>query len=266
MLKKYYSIFRYIFVRSLQFRAEIIIYVFLDVIPFFVLIFLWNAVYANTTSIHSYTLPDIINYYILVILMQRLTASYFEGWRSEEIRMGKIDYYLTRPFSYIQEVVTKSMGDKLTTLAMSLPILTILYLVFINFFHLSVITIAPANIASFLIITIVAFFLQLVIALWIVLLTFWFEGSSGLEHFKWIVIALFSGQMIPFEFMPTWLKTGFNILPFKYINYVPIQVIQGKMTLQLNDYLSIFTVVIICVLITHLLWKKAIYKYSSAGG
>jgi ABC-type uncharacterized transport system permease subunit len=44
---------------------------------------------------------------------------------------------------------------------------------------------------------IVAHTIQFLIALWIVLLGFWFEGSSGLEHFKWIVLSLFSGAMIP---------------------------------------------------------------------
>ena len=99
MLKKYYLVFRYMFVRTLQFRAEIVVYSFLEVIPFFALFFLWGAVYSNQEIINSYSFANIVQYYILVIFIQRFTATHFEGWRSQEIRMGKIDYFLTRPFS-----------------------------------------------------------------------------------------------------------------------------------------------------------------------
>src|SRR5680860_1069207 len=109
MLRKYYLIFKYMFIRTLQFRAEIMIYSFLDIIPFLVLFFLWSAVYSGQEVINSYSFSDIIQYYILVIFIQRFTATHFEEWRSQEIRMGKIDYFLTRPFSYINEIISKEV-------------------------------------------------------------------------------------------------------------------------------------------------------------
>ncbi len=125
------------FIRTLQFREEIIIYAFLDVVPFFVLFFLWGAVYSNQQIINNYSFSDIVQYYILVVFIQRITATYFEGWRSQEIRMGKIDYFLTRPFSYINEILSKELGGKIVNLLISIPILTLFYIFSMKIFHVS---------------------------------------------------------------------------------------------------------------------------------
>lgn len=254
------------FIRTLQFREEILIYAFLDVIPFFVLFFLWRAVYSGQDVINNYSFSDIVQYYILVIFIQRITATYFEGWRSQEIRMGKIDYFLTRPFSYINEILSKELGGKIVNLMISIPVLTLFYIFSIKLFDVSKITLELSNFFVFLALLASAYAIQIMIALWIVLLTFWFEGSSGLEHFKWILISLFSGSTVPFEFMPLWLQKIFNILPFRYISYVPIQVIQGKMKLQTYDYIFISSTLVVMFLFSNFLWKKARFKYSSAGG
>lgn len=254
------------FIRTLQFREEIAIYAFLDVIPFFVLFFLWGAVYSGQETINNYSFSDIVQYYILVVFIQRITATYFEGWRSQEIRMGKIDYFLTRPFSYIHEIISRELGGKIVNLLISIPILTLFYLFSIKMFHVSKIILDLNNLFIFLGLLAVAYAIQIMIALWIVLLTFWFEGSSGLEHFKWILISLFSGSIIPFDFMPIWLQKVFNLLPFRYISYIPIQVIQGKMKLQTYDYTFISSTLVIMILFSNFLWRKARYKYSSAGG
>lgn len=266
MLKKYYQIFKYCFIRTLQFRAEIIVYSFLDIIPFFVLFFLWGAVYSGQTYINGYSYFDIVQYYIMVVFVQRITATYFEGWRSQEIRMGKIDYFLTRPFSYINEILSREIGGKIINLSISIPILTAFYFISIKIFSVPSIQLNLNNFFIFILLIVSAYAIQIMVALWIVLLTFWFEGSSGLEHFKWIVLSLFSGSTIPYEFMPIWLQKIFDFLPFKYTSYVPIQLIMGKISLTYKDYLSVILTLLVMFFITRILLKKALYKYSSAGG
>jgi len=113
---------------------------------------------------------------------------------------------------------------------------------------------------------IIAHTIQFFIALWIVLITFWMEGSSGLEHFKWIVLTLFSGAMIPVEFMPNWLKTLTNILPFRYVFSVPINILQNKYTLKTFDYIYLLVLMILTTVFTKILWSRAKLQYSSAGG
>ena len=253
-------------IRSLQFRTELVIYTFLDVLPFFVLVFVWQAIYQSQETIHSFTLPEITQYYLLVMFVERMISTHFEGWRAREIREGKIDYFLTRPFSYINEVFSKDIGGKLVSLTITIPIM-LLFVFFIS----KVIPVAPISlslfkVAIFLLFMMAAYLMQFIIAFWIVLLTFWFEGSSGLEHFKWITLSLFSGSMLPVEFMPEWLQTVYNVLPLKYLYAVPIRYLQGAVELSGSIVIQIALTLAIMLGITKILWKKANYLYSSAGG
>ncbi|MCB9801208.1 MAG: ABC-2 family transporter protein [Pseudomonadales bacterium] len=266
MLKKYLAIYRYMFIRSLQFRTELAIYVVLDVLPFFVLLFMWQAAFAGKDVINGFTLPQITQYYFLVMFIERVTSSYFENWRSTEIREGKIDYFLTRPFSYINEILSKDLGGKVVSLLISIPGLLAAMVLMSLIIPVEPLTITAIHATVFAGFLILGYFMQFCIALWIVLLTFWFEGSAGLEHFKWISVTLFSGAMIPIEFTPEWLQKIYAVLPLKYIFAVPINYIQGNILLTPRLGLEVFFSFLLMVGITKILWSKAVYRYSSAGG
>lgn len=254
------------FIRTLQFRAEVVVYSFLDVLPYFVHFFVWKAIFEQVDAINGFSLTQIINYYLLVIIIERLSATHFEGWRSEEIRMGKIDYFLTRPFSYISELYSKEVSSKLISIVFSIPVILIFFIANILIYNIDQSYITLSNILIFLVLMLLAHTIQFFIALWIVLITFWMEGSSGLEHFKWIVLTLFSGAMIPMEFMPNWLQNISNILPFKYVFAVPISILQNKYSLRITDYIYLATLLLCMTLFSKFLWAKAKLKYCSSGG
>ena len=254
------------FIRTLQFRAEVIVYSLLDVLPYFVLFFVWKAIFNQVDTVNNFTLSEIVNYYLLVIVVERLSATHFEGWRSEEIRMGKIDYFLTRPFSYISEIYSKEVSSKIISILFSIPVITTFFIANVSIYNIDHSYVTLSNLLLFLILMLVAHTVQFFIALWIVLITFWVEGSSGLEHFKWIVLTLFSGAMIPVEFMPNWLSSLTNMLPFKYVFAIPINILQNKYRLTSYDYLYLSVMLFSMVLISKILWSKAKLKYCSAGG
>ncbi|GIK84046.1 MAG: ABC transporter permease [Patescibacteria group bacterium] len=254
------------FIRTLQFRAEVVIYSFLDVLPYFVLFFVWKAIFKQVDTLNSFTLSEIVNYYLLVIVIERLSATHFESWRTEEIRMGKIDYFLTRPFSYLSEIYSKEVSSKLISILFSIPVISIFFIANVIIYNIDQSNITLQSLLIFLLMMLAAHTIQFFIALWIVLLGFWMEGSSGLEHFKWIVLTLFSGAMIPIEFMPNWLKTITNVLPFKYVFSVPITVLQNKYALGLYDYVYVAFILFGMAYISKVLWEKAKFKYCSAGG
>lgn len=266
MLKKYFAIYRYMFIRTLQFRTELVIYIILDMLPFFVLFFIWQAVFSDQETINSLTLPEVTQYYVLVMFIERFISTHFESWRAREVREGKIDYFLTRPFSFINEIFSKDVGGKLVSLAISLPSFLLFFLLIRVVMPVAPLSLTPTLIFFFILFMIAAYLMQFMIALWIVLLTFWFEGSAGFEHFKWITITLFSGAMLPVAFMPEWLETVYTALPFKFMYAVPIMYVQGTMHLSFSLVAHLATSLLVMAAFTQFLWSRAVYKYSSAGG
>ncbi|HEX7017389.1 MAG TPA: ABC-2 family transporter protein [Patescibacteria group bacterium] len=264
-MAKYIALLRYMVIRSLQFRSELVIWTILDAIPFLVLFLIWIGMYQDQDTIRGYTLHQTINYYLLVILIGAISDIHFEEWRSDEIRNGKIDFFLIRPLSYIHEILWKDIGGKVTYIAMFLPIF-LLFLGITASLNLGTFAFPLSRLVLFLPLLILAYLINFMIGLWIVLGTFWLEGSHGLQHFKWVTITLLSGSMLPLAFMPSWMSQIVHSLPLKYLYAVPIGVVQGTYQFGAVDAVYLSATVIGMFLFSRWLWSKAVYQYASVGG
>lgn len=269
-MRKHWAFFRQGLLIAFQFRAEVILWVILDILPFLVLAFVWQAIFISQGTDQlpgGQTLGYILQYYLLVALINRLSEDHFEEERSEEIRMGKIDLLLVKPYHYVYQVFTSSLSDKFLSLLWVLPSLVVFgWILFqidattIDFvFHWS-------QLATFLILLIFAYCIHFLISLCTVFLTFWFEGSSGLEHFKWASVAILSGSIMPIDLMPVWLADIIQTLPFQYLYAVPIMVLQGNYQVTVGDWGMLALTILGLAGVATLLWQWGQRTYSSAGG
>jgi len=263
---KYLILFQKAFIKSIEYRTEILVWLILDILPTLVMLMIWIGIYQGKTEIGGYKLNQMLQYYLLAMVIEGITASHFESWRIDQIIMGKIDYFLTRPLSYLAEVVLGHFGGKFFYSMVSLPVFVLLWT---GVSLISPIGLPHPNLLAvfwFMVLLILSSCINTLIALFIVLLGFWFEGAQGLEHFKWITLTLFSGIMVPISLMPIWLKNIVNFLPFKYLYAIPISVIQGIYQLTWQDVIYLFSFTGFLLLLNLITWKQAKYRYCSAGG
>ncbi len=266
MWKKYVARIKFGFIRSLSFRTEMVGWVILSIIPNLILFFIWSSVYGNQISVQGYDLGQLLQYFFLVMVINGVTGSHFEHWRAIEIRNGKIDFFLTRPFSYPLEILFSDIGSKIFYSLLSLPIFFISYYVLSFSFSLATFSIPFLSFIQFFIFLLFAYCVEFCFALLAVFLSFWFEGAEGLEHFKWITITVFSGSMVPLAFMPVWLQNVINALPFKYMYAIPVSIIQQKASLQTHDMIYMSGTLLFLILLLQFVWGHAVKKYASSGG
>jgi ABC-2 type transport system permease protein len=253
-------------IRSFEYRAELVGWIILSILPNVILLLVWQNIYSSHDTLAGYDLSSILQYYLISTLIGGITASHFENKRSIEIRQGKIDYHMTRPLPYPTEILLADIGGKIVYNAMALPSFFACFWLLSFVFPLGSLTFDIANVSQFVLLLFFGYCVEFCMALIAVLLTFWFEGADGLEHFKWMLITILSGAMIPFAFMPKWLLSIINVLPFKYMYAFPISVLQHRAVIGVNDLLYMAATVIGLYLILSALWKRAMYKYTSAGG
>jgi ABC-2 type transport system permease protein len=265
-IRKYSEIIKRSYIKAIAFRSEVFLWIVLDTLPMMVVLLVWASMYHNNTTFSGYDFSAILQYYFLVAIINGLTAAHFETWRVQEIRDGKIDYFLMRPYSYPLEILLREIGGKLFYMTFSLPFFAVTFLLISTLGSLSLPVIQPLSATIFLCLLVTTFATEFLIGRIIVYAGFWFEYSEGLEHFKWIVITLLSGWMIPTAMMPTWLGTLVESLPFKYMYSVPIGVLQNTRDLRVYDALYIGAFIAVLITINKLMWNKAQYRYSSAGG
>lgn len=225
-----------------------------------------GALYQQRTYIRTYTSQEVVFYFLMVGIIQGITSTHFESWRVEEIRLGKIDGYLTRPFSYLKEIILSDLAGKLFYLMLFTPFYFIFFQVVQRIAPFEIPAFHPAQIWIFLMLLVFAYFMELCFALLVVLIGFWFEGSQGLEHFKWISITLFSGSMLPIPFLPKWLQSIVNQLPFKYMYSVPINILQSRTYISYPDIAFILGSVTLLSALVWICYKKAVFLYTSSGG
>lgn len=266
MGRKALHVLKKAFIAAITYRSEIWLWFVLDQIPIIVTMLVWISLMQSHDTIAGYDLPSMLLYYFLSSFLTGLTGTHFETWRVEEIRMGRIDFYLTRPMSYIWQVFWHDVGGKTFYLLTSLPGYAVLFWIVNQNFPLAQLQFTWLSSLQFLWLLLFAYGVDFSLAMLTVLMGFWFEGAEGLQHFKWITLSLLTGSMMPVAVMPTWLQTVIAYLPFRYMISVPIGIIQGTAQLQLSDlswmvgYIAVFSLSIIW------LWRQARYAYASAGG
>jgi ABC-2 type transport system permease protein len=230
------------------------------------MVMIWGSIFADAANTRGYTLQLIIQYYLVMMIIDGVISSHFENWRVEEVRNGKIDYYLTRPIPYLLEILLRDIGGKLGYLTFAMPFFLLLFGVVAWLYELPALTANPVAWISFLVLVLGAYLVEFLLALTIVLLGFWFEGAEGLEHFKWIIISLFSGSMLPIVFMPGWMQEVVGWLPFQLMYAKPIGILQNTSWLTGVELSLLGGCIALQLLLNLWLWQKARYRYASAGG
>jgi len=254
------------FIKALEYRTELLVWIAITLFNTLILISIWLSIFRGSIEIRGLQMTQVIQYFLLATIINSITASHFESWRSREIREGKIDHYLTKPIAYPLQIFFADIGNRLFYMCLIVPLTLLMYLGCMYFFKINLPTVSLGSFFLFLFFLGAGYMIEFSLAMIAVLLSFWFEGAEGLEHFKWITITLLSGYMIPLPLMPSWLQHVVNALPLKYMYAVPIGILQSHQSIQLFDVAYLGGFLMFLYLFQKWLWGKAVKKYSSAGG
>jgi len=266
MPSKYLEFTKRAFIRSIEYRAEIFLWFLLDLLPFVVLFLVWLSIYTDRSTIQGVSLPQVLQFYFLVVIVSSVTDNHFEEWRVREVREGKIDFFLIRPFSYILELLLTHLGDKLLGMSIRAIMLVFAYIALQAFFPLNLPSVSAPELAIFTALLVMAFAIQTLLGLLIVLAGFWLDNASSLVNFKWLGLALFGGSLVPLPLLPGWLRSVVLALPLKYVFAMPVGVIQRTQVMTGGDWLYLTAFIAGLALVARFIWHRALVKYSSAGG
>jgi len=259
--RKYLNLLSLNFSKILQYRSEIIVWVFLDAIPFLVLFAILSSLYTQDETIRGLTLAQTSQYYLLVMLVSSMTDTHFENFRSEQVRTGKIDFFLTRPLSFFQEILLQDIAGRFFYFILYLPVILATSVVLqVQLFPVG------WQLATAVAVLISAYFINVMVSFWIVCGTFWLESAYGLEHFKMVSVTLASGALVPIAFMPDWLQTITRALPLKYLYAVPIEIMQGSYSLTSGDISYLAVIILFSGTFSWWLWRAAKRQYAGYGG
>lgn len=249
---------------GIQYRFHFIISMATVPLSLVIYYFLWQSIYTYTGQeiIRGFTLPAMIQYYVLSMIVGFFVWCDTDKWMEQDIKRGHIITMFTYPMKFMWQHLAFEIG--INSLGILLEMIPVFAIGFI-FFGLSV---APAfYFTAFLASVVLAFFLAFFISFNVGLSAFWLQKIEGIRRVRRTLLLFLSGGMIPLSFFPVWTQYVSHFLPFEYIRYVPIKIYLAEYSvigvlLQLG--LQVVWIVLL-YLLSQFVYKRAFKQFAGAG-
>lgn len=253
----------------MEYRTNFLINTILFVVVSAVVqMYLWHAVYSagDTAMIAGMNSGAMLLYIACSVMCYALTrGGRIERDTAETIRTGRLNNFLLKPLSYLLYAYTTAIAERISSVAFVLipSVLIVLPLSSSLGLALSV----PGSIAALAILFLAAT-MNFLMGLMISYLAFWLDEVWTFHAMKDISYALLSGMMVPLSALPDNLRMVSDLLPFRYLAYVPAGLITGSIDAaqfpQLFLGALIWTVLLIAMTVA--LWKLGLQRYGAFGG
>ncbi|WP_273755520.1 ABC-2 family transporter protein [Bartonella sp. MM73XJBT.G] len=232
--------------------------------PFMIQLLLWNALFSDTgDNINGFGFQDMMYYYAFALVFSRLNNGYgiIQSF-SKHVKEGQLEVYLTKPFSYMTQMLLPFLGE---SVLYAIPLIA-LFTVKLLLSYENISGLVMAFLLFFLIFVLsqlLCFFLSFAIAL----LSFWVIEYNILLSFSILSSALLGGTLLPPSFWPTWLIPLMKFNPYRFIISAPAEFLSTKNLAVFQQLMLGSIFYILCLLFfIHLVWKKGMKAYHGAGG
>ena len=267
-MKKYLSYFRLNFIKELQYRAAALAGLSTQFFFGFVFVSVYIAFYASGGKDLPITLSQTITY---IWLGQAFFAMINQFYRDEElmslVRSGNISYELTRPQELYFMWYAKLIGSRISkALLRCLPILIVSFIL-PKPYNLSLPD-SPISFLLFLVTLILGIILVTSIVIMYPIITTKTISEKGIIPVVITIADLFGGGIVPVPFLPKFIKTVGELLPFQYVSDIPFRIYSANVVT--SDVISCIIIqiiwIILLTIIGNLMLKNSLKKIVVQGG
>lgn len=247
----------------MRFYTGILTYVLFITVHYYI----WEAVYHGSggeIAINGFKLNEMITYIAVGWIARSFYFSNVDEEIDDIVRDGQISNYLLRPVSFHLMMLSKAIGESLFrvlffTGPICLAVFSLYPISFPKDFNAGV---------NFFLFTFASFLILAEINFLIGLLAFSLKSIQGISRAKYFLLQLFSGLLLPLSFFPNVIKNILEIMPFKYITYIPMQAYLGKLSTEelIKNYIWASVWCLILILLVELSWKRSVKHLTLQGG
>jgi ABC-2 type transport system permease protein len=268
-MKKYWHVVNVGIQNNLTYRFNFLARTLFGFIPLIAILYVWRTIYSGKgpdSTVGTYTLAEMISYYLLITVVDALTAVNEDDWQiATDIKDGNISQFLLKPIDYLIYRLCLFLSGRLTYLAVAvLPLLAFILCLHRYFLW-------PAGgtaLSCFLISTVLTALLQFFISYTMAMLAFWVLEVSTFIFILFAFEYIASGHLFPLDILPAGLQRVLYFTPFPYQLYFPVSIYMGKLSdLELLKGLFIqASWVVLSYALARLAWRRGIKHYSAVGG
>lgn len=245
----------------LQYRIAIWLWMVWWIVQLFAYMMVWSAV-AGARGVAGFQRADFVAYYLVLMVVGRLTRS-IDMWQLEvEIRLGRLTPKLLWPVDRIHESLTRWLSSSLLNLAVLAPLIPLLAVVLEPRIALTLERVLLAG-PALLVGMGVGFLWGHVVAL----AAFWTVRTMALYRLYILAGQLLGGVVAPLAILPAGLGSLSRLLPFYYTHGFAVEAFLGH--LEAQTYLQLLPVGLawlLCGLVVRqLVWRAGLRRYTAVG-
>jgi len=210
--------------RSLQYRSAYIAGALTNAFFGAIRSFVYIALYGAGGAVAGLTLSDVITYTWVTQALISIGSGWFSSDIAGTIRSGDVVTDLGRPWNFYGYWFSRSNGEKLFNL---ITRGSITYLIGVLYFGVRIPM--PGDLLMFAVSAVLALVVAFALTFMLNLTAFWLIEVTGVFLMANVLLAFFSGFLIPLAFLLPWMQVIANALPFQAITHLPAQVFLGKL-------------------------------------
>jgi ABC-2 type transport system permease protein len=267
VVRKYGHVINIGIQNTLVYRVNFLFRSVFGLIPLFATISLWRAIYAGKgDQVAGYTLAQMISYYLVVTLVDMLTAVAEDDWQiAADIKDGNISQFLLKPIDYLTYRLCLFGAGRVIYTAVALVPVTLFIFFQRRYFVLPTEWTTVGWLAVSLVCTgLLQFFISYTMAL----LAFWVLEVSTFIFMVYAFEYIAGGHLFPLDILPPAVARLLNFTPFPYLLYFPVNIYLERITGA-----ALYRGLIVQVLwvlaaygLARFAWNRGIRKYSAVGG
>jgi ABC-2 type transport system permease protein len=267
-VQKYLHVLNIGIQNQLVYRVNFLFRACFGLLPLIATISLWRTVYEGKpgADIAGYTLAQMISYYLVVTLVDMLTAVNEDDWQiAADIRDGNISQFLVKPIDYLKYRFCLFLAGRTIYTAVALIPVAIFIVVQRRYF------VAPPDVATFgwfTVSIVMTALLQFFLSYAMALLAFWVLEVSTFIFILFAFEYIAGGHLFPLDILPGWLAQSLMFTPFPYQLFFPVSIYVGKSAgTELFQGLAIQLFwVVASYAFARFMWARGIRKYTAVGG
>lgn len=259
-MKKYQLVFHIAVQELFQYRFNFFAGVFKYTFAILIYALIWQVVNQQSGE-EFFSEGGVLLYFALASVLFDFSNFHLVALE-EEIKLGYISKYLTRPISvfwfyFWTQAATIGIRAGLRLLILS-PVFFILFP-------------SPgptlAQLLMFVTFAICAYLFSFVFFFTLSTFVFWFHEVYAIRWMWMSILRVLSGIWIPLFLLPAAVVSVLQLLPFAHLVYTPIQVVLGKLPVvdALQPLVILLLWTALFVVVSRLVWRKAITAYESTG-
>lgn len=189
-----------------------------------ILYYLWQAAFADTAQIGSFTWDQMRTYILLAFGLNALISFPAVSRLMWRVRTGDVAIDMIRPLNYLRFQLAQTAGSATLEGLFSFAIILILGVGFIDIVPPT----SPLATALFVLSAVMGFVTKFLFAFTVSLLCFWTMNAMGLNWAQLAIVNVLSGTLIPIELMPGWLQPVAEWSPLRGIVATPVGIYLGQ--------------------------------------